>query len=63
MKTNVGNLDKKFRILLAVIIASLGLYFQSWLGIIAIIPFATSLTGVCPFYSLFGINTYTKKFQ
>lgn len=57
MKTNVGNLDKNFRILLGVIIASLGLYFQSWWGIFSIIPFATSLTGICPLYSLFGINT------
>jgi hypothetical protein len=57
MKTNVGNFDKKFRILFGVIIASLGLYFQSWWGTIAIIPFVTSLTGICPLYSIFGIDT------
>ncbi len=61
MKTNVGNLDKNFRILLGVIIASFGLYFQTWWGAVAIIPLITSLTGVCPLYSLLGINTCGNK--
>jgi Protein of unknown function (DUF2892) len=63
MKTNVGNLDKNLRILLGVVIASFGLYFQSWWGMIAIIPLATSLTGICPLYSLLGINTCKSKFR
>ena len=43
MKQNMGKTDRAIRIQLAVIIAGLGLYFNSWWGLIAIIPGATAL--------------------
>ncbi len=57
MKRNEGNMDRIIRIVLGVAIAAAGLYFQSWLGLIAIIPLATALVGFCPLYAIFGIST------
>jgi hypothetical protein len=57
MKRNEGNMDRIIRIVLGIAIAAAGLYFQSWLGLIAIIPLATALVGFCPLYAIFGIST------
>lgn len=57
MKKNVGKTDKTIRIVLGLIIAAAGIYFKSWWGLLAIIPFATAFTGMCGLYSIFGINT------
>jgi predicted RND superfamily exporter protein len=57
MSTNVGNTDRIIRIVLGLVIIALAVYFQSWLGLIAIIPLGTALVGTCPLYSLFGLST------
>ncbi|MCU0390433.1 MAG: DUF2892 domain-containing protein [Thermoflexibacter sp.] len=57
MKANVGKTDKMVRVLLALIIGGLGLFFQSWLGLIAFVPLLTGMINWCPLYSIFGINT------
>lgn len=63
MKKNMGNADRIIRLLLAAGLAYL--YFANiitgtWgivLAIIASIFTVTSLAGLCPLYSLFGIKT------
>ena len=60
MKKNVGNIDKVVRIILGIIIAALGIYYQSWWGLVAIVPFATAFMGFCGLYPVFGINTNKK---
>lgn len=66
MKTNMGNIDKAIRILLALVIAAL-YYFDQISGttalillILAGIFILTSLVSFCPLYLPFGIST-TKK--
>lgn len=61
MKKNVGSIDKIIRIILAIIIGALGYYYQSWWGLVAIVPFATVFMSFCPFYPIFGISTCGKK--
>ncbi len=61
MKHNVGKADKIIRIILAIIIAGLGYYYQSWWGLVAIIPLATAFMNFCPLYPIFGISTCKKK--
>ncbi len=61
MKCNVGYTDKIIRITLAVFIAALGIYFQSWWGLVAIVPLATGLSLFCPIYKIFGLNTCSTK--
>jgi hypothetical protein len=57
MKANVGNVDRIVRVLLGAAIIVAGLYFQSWLGLVAIIPLATAFVSFCPLYAIFGIST------
>ena len=57
MKQNVGNIDKIIRIILGIIIAALGIYFKSWWGLVALVPFATALFSFCPLYPVFGFKT------
>ena len=56
--TNVGNIDRLFRIVLGLILISLVFVGPQtpwgWLGII---PLATGLLRTCPAYSIFGLNT------
>ncbi len=61
MKCNVGSVDRLLRIILGLIIAILGVYFNSWLGLIGIIPLATGLFSFCPMYFLMKISTAKKE--
>jgi hypothetical protein len=63
MKTNVGNIDRIIRIVLAIVLA--GLYFggivEGTIGIIILVLAAvftlTAIVGFCPLYTLVGLNT------
>ncbi len=57
MDQNVGRIDRVIRVLLGVIILALGYHFQSWWGLIGLIPLATSALGWCPLYLPFGLST------
>lgn len=61
MKKNVGNTERGIRILVGLILISLVFIGpQSAWGWIGLVPLATGLTGWCPPYALFGINTCKK---
>ena len=62
MKCNVGSIDRLLRIILGLIIAILGVYFNSWWGLVGIVPMATGLFSFCPVYVPLKIST-TKKEQ
>lgn len=57
MKKNIGHSDKRIRLLFGVALIIYGLYFNSWIGLIGIVPILTALVNICPIYSLIGINT------
>lgn len=61
MKKNVGNIDRIARIILAIIIAALGFYYQSWWGLLAIIPLFTAFFSFCPLYPILGMSTRKNK--
>jgi sulfite exporter TauE/SafE len=60
MKCNVGKTDRMFRFMLGIVIIAAGLYYQSWWGVIGIIPLLTGALRWCPPYLLLGINTDKK---
>lgn len=60
MKKNMGTADRIIRIILGIIIGITGIYFQSWWGLVAVIPIATALIGWCPAYAPFGLSTCRK---
>lgn len=57
MNTNIGKTDKVIRIVLGVIILALGIIYQSWWGLIGLIPLVTAFVGKCLIYMPFGIST------
>ncbi len=61
MKKNVGSIDKIIRVILAIIIGALGYYYQTWWGLVAIVPLATAFMNFCPLYPIFGISSCGKK--
>lgn len=61
MICNVGKIDKSVRLIIGVVIAALGFYYQSWWGLVAIIPILTAILGFCPLYIPFKINTCKKE--
>lgn len=63
MEKNVGSVDRIIRIVAAIVIAALGIYYQSWWGLLAIVPLATALLRVCPLYLPLGIKTLCQKEQ
>lgn len=62
MKVNVGGFDRMARIAAGLILVALAatgtLGVWAWLGLV---PLATGLSGWCPPYGLFGINTCKNK--
>lgn len=62
MNSNVGGLDKLFRILLAMIVMGIGFYDPSkwWLFVIGIVPLLTGIFSFCPLYKIFGFSTCNK---
>lgn len=63
MKENVGGFDKYLRIALGVIILIVGYIYESWWGLIGIIPLLTGLVNRCGLYYLIGVSTCKTKPQ
>ena len=60
MKSNVGTVDRLLRIILGLIISILGVVFDSWWGLIGLVPLATGLFQFCPLYGILNISTIKK---
>ena len=61
MKSNIGKTDKIIRIILAIAIAAVGIYFKSWWGLVAMVLFLTAVISFCPVYKILGLNSCTNK--
>jgi len=48
MKCNVSKTDRNVRVLIGVTFLSLGLFFQSWWGLIGLLPLYTITIAWCP---------------
>ena len=62
MKNNVGKVDRLIRIVLGILLVGNVFYGLTtpigWIGIILLV---TGIFGICPLYSLLGINTKSVK--
>ncbi len=58
MKTNEGTIDRILRVLVGIALISIVFVGPKtpW-GWIGVVPLVTGLVGVCPLYSILGINT------
>lgn len=61
MNKNLGRVDRMLRVVIGIIIIAAGIFNNSWLGAIGIVPILTALIGWCPLYSPFKINTCRKE--
>ncbi len=61
MVKNVGGADRIIRVILGVAIILIGIYTQSWWGVIGILPLFTAALNWCPAYLPFGISTCKTK--
>lgn len=61
MKCNVGTIDRLMRIIVGLIIAILGVWFDSWWGLVGIVPLATGIFKICPLYMPFKLSTAKKE--
>lgn len=57
MRINVGSTERIIRVVLGLVIGILGIVFQSFWGLIGVIPLVSGLSGFCPLYGVFGIST------
>ncbi len=57
MKCNVGGIDRILRLIIGLIILGLGIYFESFLALIGLIPIFTAIFRICPAYLPFGLST------
>ena len=58
MKTNEGVLDRSLRVIVGLVLIGLAATGTVGLwGYIGIIPLVTGAVGMCPLYSLLGINS------
>ncbi len=60
MQCNVGNADRLIRVILSAMIVIFGVSFQSWWGLVGLIPFVTAALGWCPAYVPFGMSSCKK---
>ena len=61
MKPNVGSIDRALRFIVGVAVLGAGYYYQSWWGLVGIVPLLTSVFLICPAYIPFGLSSCTKK--
>jgi len=57
MKQNIGTVDRLIRVILGLVIITVGLYFESWWGLVGLLPIFTALIGWCGLYKVLGIST------
>lgn len=61
MKCNVGKTDRVIRVIVGAAMIAAGLYYQSWIGAIGLIPLLTAALGWCPLYLPLSISTCKKE--
>ena len=65
MSTNVGTVDRVIRIIVGLALLWYALLAPAsgynWVGWIGVIPIVTALVGICPLYSILGVNTCPAK--
>lgn len=60
MVANVGKHDRLIRIVVGIIILGVGLYYNSYWGLIGLVPLATAYMRWCPAYLPFCFSTTRK---
>ena len=57
MHHNVGGIDQILRIVLGVVICTIGVIYNNWWGLVGLIPLVTGTMNWCPLYNLVGLSS------
>jgi hypothetical protein len=57
MKPNVGGIDRILRALVGLALLGAGIYYQSWWGLVGLVPLSTAVFRFCPAYLPIKLNT------
>ena len=57
MHHNVGGIDQILRIVLGVVICTIGVIYNNWWGMDGLIPLVTGTMSWCPLYNLVGLSS------
>ncbi|OGZ19267.1 MAG: hypothetical protein A2494_01035 [Candidatus Lloydbacteria bacterium RIFOXYC12_FULL_46_25] len=57
MKKNISIQDKRIRLTVGAVALALGVYFQSWWGVLGLPLLLTGWMSSCPLYTIIGIST------
>ncbi|MCS7064787.1 MAG: DUF2892 domain-containing protein [Fimbriimonadales bacterium] len=57
MTCNIGRVEQAIRILIGIAILAAGWYYQSWWGLIGLIPLLTGIVRFCPLWRVLGISS------
>ena len=57
MHHNVGGIDQILRIVLGVVICTIGVIYNNWWGMVGLIPLVTGTMSWCPLYYLVGLSS------
>ena len=63
LRKNIGKLDRGLRTTLGIIVLALGIYYQSWWGVIGLVLLVTATISWCPIYAPFKLSTKRSKFN
>lgn len=58
---NIGENDRKIRLMAGVVIALWGILTANWLGVIGVALIVTAYYRTCPAYSMMSMDTLEKK--
>ncbi|MEX1212475.1 MAG: DUF2892 domain-containing protein [Balneolaceae bacterium] len=53
----MGTMDSLIRVIIGAVILIAGVLYESWWGMIGLVPLLTGAVSWCPLYSVFGIRT------
>ena len=57
MHHNVGGIDQILRIVLGVVICTIGVIYNNWWGLVGLIPLMTGTMSWCPLCNLMGLSS------
>ena len=61
MKCNVGPIDRILQIIIGIALLDVDWYYQSWWGLIGLVPLLTAVFRICPAYLPFGLSTCARE--
>lgn len=54
---NIGGADRLVRAIIGTVILAAGIHYESWWGLIGLLPLITGAFNFCPLYHILGFST------